>query len=120
LPRQTVLEVIRVEKASGNYKYTVFSERGKQSDWVKNIEKTPQVSIQVGNRSFCAQATRPTPEEAEALLLMYAKKYPHLIRLAFRLPGYQTDGAEEDIRAIARQSTMVTFEVLPACAQGLV
>jgi hypothetical protein len=26
---------------------------GEQSDWVKNIEKTPQVKISVGRRHFC-------------------------------------------------------------------
>lgn len=121
LPRQTMLEVIDAEKAkgTGNYKYTVFSGWGKQSDWVRNIEKTPQVIIQVGRRSFHAQALRPAPEEAEALLLAYARKYPHVIRFVFRLLGYQIDGTEEEIRTIARHSTIVTFEVLSTCAQGM-
>jgi hypothetical protein len=106
--------VIHAEKVTG--KYTVFSGWRNQSDWVKNIEKTPQVIIQVGRHSFHAQATRPAPEEAEILLQAYADKYPHLIRLVLRLLGYRTDGTEEDLRAIAHQSTMITFEVPPACA----
>ncbi|GHO59488.1 nitroreductase family deazaflavin-dependent oxidoreductase [Ktedonobacter robiniae] len=116
LPRTTVLEVIRADKTAG--KYTVFSGWRKQSDWVKNVEKTPQVKIQIGNHSFHAQTTRPAPEEAEALLLAYAARYPHLLRLVLRLLGYQTDGTEEDLRAIAHHSIMVTFEVLPPGTGG--
>src|SRR5579875_810078 len=115
-PRKTVLEVIHSDKAAGEY--TVFSGWGKQSDWVKNVEKTPQVIIQVGQRSLRARATRPGPEEAETILLAYARKYPRLIHFVFRLLGYRSNGTEEDIRAIARQSTIITFKVLPAGAAG--
>jgi len=114
LPRKTMLEVIRYEKAKEQY--TVFSGWGERSDWVKNIEKTPQVIIQVGHRSLHARAIRPSSEEAETILLAYARKYPpRLIRFFFGLLGYQTNGTEEDIRSIARQSTIVTFEVRSAC-----
>jgi deazaflavin-dependent oxidoreductase (nitroreductase family) len=113
LPRKTMLEVIHYEKRQQTY--TVFSGWGKRSDWVKNVEQTPQVIIQVGKRSFHAQAARPAPEEAEDILLAYARRYPHLIRLFMRFLGYQTDGSEEDMREIARQSVIVTFKVLSAC-----
>lgn len=114
LPRKTMLEVIRYDKA--REQYTVFSGWGERSDWVKNIEKTPQVIVQVGRHSFHARTIHPSPEEAETILLTYARKYPPLlIRFFFGLLGYQTDGTEEDIRAIARQSTIVTFEVRSAC-----
>lgn len=116
LPRKTMLEVIRFEKS--RQEYTVFSGWGKRSDWVKNIEKTPQVTIQVGRHLYSAQAIRPAPEEAESILLAYARRYPRLIRLFMRFLGYQTDGSEEDMRAIARQSTIITFKVLSACAPG--
>lgn len=116
LPRETMLEVIHAEK--DRQAYTVFSGWGKRSDWVQNVEKTPQVTIQVGRRSFRAQAMRPAPEEAESILLAYARRYPHLIRLFMRFLGYQIDGSEGDIRAIARQSTMITFKVLSPCVPG--
>ncbi len=118
LPRKTMLEVIRYEKDErAKERYTVFSGWGERSDWVKNVEKTPQVTIQVGRHSFYAHAIRPSAEEAETILLAYTRKYPpRLIRFFFGLLGYQTDGTEADIRVIARRSTIVTFEVLSACA----
>lgn len=91
----------------------------KQSDWVKNIEKTPQVMVQVGQRSFQAQARHLPPEEAETMVLAYAREHPHLIRILPRLLlGYRTDGTEEDVCALARQSTIITFETLSPRPSG--
>src|SRR6516225_11717887 len=52
LPRQTVLEVLLHDRAKDVY--YVMAGWGEQSDWVKNIEKTPQVEIIVGRRHFYA------------------------------------------------------------------
>ena len=46
LPRQTVLEVVDYNKTSNTY--YIVSGYGEQSDWYKNIRKTPDVTIQVG------------------------------------------------------------------------
>ena len=121
LPRKTVLEVIHYDRNDGREKqrYTTFSGWGKQSDWVKNVEKTPQVIIQVGRRSFYAQAVHTSTQEAETILLGYTRKYPSfVIRPFFRLLGYHIDGTEDSIRALARQSTIITFEVIATCAPG--
>lgn len=117
LPRKTMLEVIHYEREK--QQYTAFSGWGTQADWVKNVEKTPRVIIQVGRRSFRAQAVRASTEEAENILLGYAHKYPSfLIRPFFRLLGYRIDGTEDSLRAMARQSTIITFQVISACASG--
>jgi deazaflavin-dependent oxidoreductase (nitroreductase family) len=44
--RQSVLEVLGYEQH--NRTYYVFSGFGQRSDWVRNIEQTPQVTLQVG------------------------------------------------------------------------
>lgn len=117
LPRQTVLEVLQYDRGKG--RYAVFTGWGEQSDWVKNIEKTPQVVIQVGQRPFQAQAIHLPPEEAESVVLAYAREHPHLIRFLLRLLlGYRTDGTEEDVRALARQSTIIAFETLSPRPSG--
>jgi deazaflavin-dependent oxidoreductase (nitroreductase family) len=112
-PRQTVLEVLQYDRAKE--RYVVFAGWGKQADWVKNVEKTPQVVIQVGQHSFHAQAVRLSPEEAETVVLAYAQRYPRLFPLLLRLLlGYRTDGTEENVRALARRSIVMAFEILPA------
>jgi deazaflavin-dependent oxidoreductase (nitroreductase family) len=118
LPRQTVLEVLLHDKVRGVY--YVLAGWGEQSDWVKNIGKTPQVTITVGRRYFRALALRLPPEEAEVKVLAYARQHPHLIRSLPRLLGYRTDGTEEDLRALARLGIVVAFEPIsmPAAAES--
>src|SRR2546421_4814868 len=116
LPRKTVLEVLQYDKASGIY--YVFAGWGDQSDWVKNIEKTPQVVIDVGQQPFRASATRLPPAEAESTVLAYARRHPRLIRVLPRLLGYRVDGTEQDLRALARQSIVIAFEPISLLASG--
>jgi len=118
LPRQTVLEVLLYDKAKDVY--YVMAGWGEQSDWVKNIEKTPQVTIAVGRRRFRALASRLSPEEAEVKVMAYARQHPRLIRSLPRLLGYRIDGTEEDLRALARLGIVVAFEpiTMPASAES--
>lgn len=108
LPRQTVLEVLQHDKTSDTY--YVLAGFGEQSDWLRNIEKTPEVVIDVGRRRFRALATRIAPEEAELKVLDYARRNPVAIRVLPRMLGYQLDGSEEDFRALAHMSIVVAFQ----------
>ena len=111
LPRRTVLEILRYEPAGA--RYIVLAGWGAQADWVKNVEKTPQVAIQVGNSSFEALARHVSPEESEDILVAYARRYPRLMRVLLRvLLGYRLDGTEEDVRDLARQSVLMAFDLL--------
>src|SRR5215472_17499272 len=55
LPRQAVLEVLQYDKARAAY--CVASPWSETPDWFLNVEKTPEVIINVGGRRFPAQAT---------------------------------------------------------------
>lgn len=116
LPRKTVLEVLQHDKTSGIY--YVFAGWGDQSDWVKNIEKTPQVVIDVGRQPFRASATRLPHEEAESIVIAYARHHPRLMRILPRLLGYRVDGTEEDLRALARLSIVIAFEPISPLASS--
>ena len=116
LPRQTVLEVLLHDRAKDVY--YVMAGWGEQSDWVKNIEKTPQVEIIVGRRHFYALARSLPPEEAESKVIAYARQHPHLIRYLPRLLGYRTDGTEKDLRALARLGIVVAFEPASSMMSG--
>jgi deazaflavin-dependent oxidoreductase (nitroreductase family) len=112
LPRQTVLEVLLYDREKE--RFIVFAGWGKQADWVKNVEHTPQVVIQVGGRSLRAHAIRLASMEAEAALLAYARAHPYLIRLLSRLLlGYRTNGTEDEVRTLARQKPIIAFETFP-------
>ncbi len=107
LLRQTVLEVLQHDTASDSY--YVLSGWGEKADWLRNVEKTPEVIINVGHRQFHARAIRLESEEAERAILAYAKRNPIAIRMLPRLMGYRLDGSEEDFRALARLGIVVAF-----------
>lgn len=108
LPRQVVLEVVQHDKT--NDTYYVLAGWGEQADWVKNIEKTPIVTIDVGRRQLRVLAKCLSAEEAETKVMDYAQRNPRLIRVLPRMMGYRIDGTETDIRALARLSRVFSFE----------
>jgi deazaflavin-dependent oxidoreductase (nitroreductase family) len=112
LPRQAVLEVVRHDPATDTY--FVASGWGEKSDWFRNIQKTPEVEIQVGRRRLRAVAERLPLEEAEGELLDYARRHPTAIRSLARMIGYRISGSEEEIRALARRIPIVAFRPAPA------
>lgn len=107
LPRRTVLEVLQYDKASDTY--AVLSGWGEKADWLRNIEKTPEVTLHVGRRHFQARATRLTLDKAEEAILNYARRNPLAIRVLPRMMGYRIDGTEADVRALARLGIVITF-----------
>jgi deazaflavin-dependent oxidoreductase (nitroreductase family) len=107
LPRQTILEVLEHDKVTDVY--YVLSGWGEKADWLRNVEKTPEVMIKVGHRQFNARAVRLESDEAESAILDYAKRNPLAIRVLPRLMGYQLDGSEADFRALAHLGIVVAF-----------
>lgn len=110
MPRQTILEVLQHDKT--NDTYYVFAGWGEQSDWVRNVEQTPNVTILVGVRRLKADATRVSPEEAERITLDYARRHPAAIRVLPRMMGYQVDDTEADFRALAHMGIVFAFRPL--------
>lgn len=108
LPRQTVLEVVRYDKASGTYVVAVGF--GTRSDWYQNINVNPHVTIDSGGRRTKAIAERLTPEAAEEELVDYSHRYPGLMKELARIMGYRLDGTEEDVRALGRILPMVALK----------
>lgn len=76
--RQTVLEVIHYDSATDTY--FIASGWGETSDWLRNVEKTSKVKVNVGRRRFKAMARRASILEAQRTLLSYARRH----RLVFQ------------------------------------
>ena len=75
----TVLEVVGYDQSSGTY--YIASGWGEGSHWFRNIEKTPGVGVQVGNRKFQAKAERLSDDEGSQILFQYGEKYPRAFRV---------------------------------------
>ncbi len=98
LPRQAVIEVAKHDPDSGTY--YVASGFGKKSDWYRNIQKTPAVTIQVGRKKMAVTAVPLTPEESGQMMVDYAHRHPKAAQNLMNLIGYKTDGTDEDYYAI--------------------
>ncbi len=107
LSRETVLEVIHHDAASDVY--FVVSAWGERTDWLRNVRKTPEVSIHVGRRRAAALARPLSTEKGEAELLDYVRRHPIAARLLSRLIGYRVTGTEEEYREIARRVVVVAL-----------
>jgi len=100
LSRQTVLEVVRYDKASGVC--IIASGWGVKSDWYQNISANPKVIFQVRNKHSSGIAERLSPDAGGQELLDYAHRHPMAFRELVHFMGYQLDGTQEDIYAAGR------------------
>lgn len=107
-PRQTVLEVLRHDRASDTY--IVASGWGERADWLRNIKRRPNVLVQSGGRRLEAIAERLSPEAAADELLSYARRYPHAFRAISKLlSGQELDGSAESCRLLAAAAPLVAL-----------
>ena len=107
LPRQVVLEVVKHDPATGVV--YVASGFGRRSDWFRNILKTPEVTVQMGNRRWKAVAQVLPQEEAAEILAEYAREHPKAARSLARLLGYPADGSPDSFRALAKEVPIVAL-----------
>jgi deazaflavin-dependent oxidoreductase (nitroreductase family) len=108
LPRQAVIEVVRHDPASDTY--IIASGFGAQVDWLRNIEKNPNVVVQSGGRRLEAVAERLPLEVAADELHSYAERYPRAFRiLTKRLLGKQLDGSTESCQQLAADVPVVAL-----------
>jgi deazaflavin-dependent oxidoreductase (nitroreductase family) len=109
LSHQTVVEVVSHNDA--NDRYVIASGWGEKSDWFRNIQKTPEVRVRVGGRSFQAQATILSVAEAEEELLEYAHKHPAAFReLAKFMMGEHLEATREDCSKLAQSIPLVALQ----------
>jgi deazaflavin-dependent oxidoreductase (nitroreductase family) len=109
LPRHVVLEVVRHDRRTGEY-MIASGWRGK-SDWFRNIQKTPQVTVNVGGRQFKARASQISVEEAETALLDYAHSHPLAFReLAGLISGREFNSKEEICNLMAQEVPLITLK----------
>jgi deazaflavin-dependent oxidoreductase (nitroreductase family) len=107
-PRRTVLEVVNWDKATGAY--YIASGWGERSDWLRNVEKTPQVQVDVGGRHFTAIAERVATDEAASVLYAYARRHPFAFReLAGVMAGRKLQPTAADSRVLAAVVPLVAL-----------
>jgi deazaflavin-dependent oxidoreductase (nitroreductase family) len=106
--RQTVLEVVRHDRTTGIY--IVVSGWGEKADWFRNIEQTPDVTIESGHERLDAVAVRLPIAEATDELYDYTKRHPAALRALSRLLiGERLSGTKEDCTRLAERVPLVSL-----------
>jgi deazaflavin-dependent oxidoreductase (nitroreductase family) len=109
--RQTVLEVVDHDQKTD--RYIVASGWGHRSDWFQNVQRHPTVRVQVGRRSFPAEARALAAEEAVAALASYADRHPLAFRLLARvISGTAVSGRALQTAQLAQTLPLVAFDHL--------
>ena len=114
LPRQTVLEVVRYDRQTGNHYIAVGF--GKHSDWYKNILADPNVIVRSAGKQVQAVAEQLTADQAGDELVRYAHEHPTTFRELATFMGYRVDGSDADIHALGEYVHM--FVLKPAAGQS--
>lgn len=106
--RQAVIEVVRHDRATDTY--IIASGFGSQVDWFRNIQKHPDVTVQVGARRLAAIAERLPLAAAADELHDYARRRPGTFRtITKRLLGRDLDGSAESCRRLAAEVPVVAL-----------
>ncbi len=103
LPRQAVVEIARYDPEANVY--YVASGFGKKSDWYRNLQAHPHVTIQVGNKKMRAHARLLSPEESAKEAVRYARAHPRAAMELSKLMGLELDNPddEEEWRTAGRE-----------------
>lgn len=101
LPRQAVIEVAGYD--AGTDTYLVAAGFGPKSDWYRNLQQTPDVTIQVGRRSLPVTARLLSPAESGEAMVRYAQQHPQAARALARVLGFTVSGTSEEYRQLAQE-----------------
>jgi len=107
LQRQTVLEVVRYDKAKKTF--SVASGWGKKSDWYRNIMVNPLVMVESGKEKFAARAEQLSDEEAGVELVDYSRRHPWAMKELARFMGYKLEYSEDTVRQLAHEIPIVVL-----------
>ncbi len=108
LPRQVVLEVVNHDAATGTY--TVASGFGPTSDWFRNLQAAPDVTIQVRRKKMAVRAHFLSQSEGGEVMMDYAKRYPKAALALSKTLNYPVgDGTPEDYRIVGEGIPFVEF-----------
>ncbi|MFD7426903.1 nitroreductase family deazaflavin-dependent oxidoreductase [Streptomyces sp. NPDC059818] len=101
-PRRTAVEVVESATVDGRRSWTVASGSGPAADWYRDLQQTPQATVQVGRRFHAVTAADLPAGEGGELMARYAPRHPRIARRLRAYPGFTgftgftVDGSEAD------------------------
>jgi deazaflavin-dependent oxidoreductase (nitroreductase family) len=109
--RQTVLEVVDYRKSGPEV--VVVSAFGRNADWLRNIEATPDEIVTVGAQHFAASHRLLDEQEAMSAIRSYEYRNRFIapvVRAGLSwVVGWRYQSKHEDRRRLVRQLPLVAF-----------
>lgn len=96
---QTVVEVVEIEKETGNV--IVVSGYGERTQWYQNLKHMQTTTIQLGNQKSQVSIEMLSAEAGADIMADYLQHYPKAPKGLFSILGYEWDGSEQGIRQVA-------------------
>jgi deazaflavin-dependent oxidoreductase (nitroreductase family) len=104
---QTVAMVLRYDRATGEA--TICAAWGPQTDWYRNLQAHPAVTVQLGGRTFTPQQRFLDEEEAVEVGRQFRREHPYRLRLFSRLLGWGDLHDDAALREFVRTHPFVAF-----------
>ncbi|GAA3588239.1 nitroreductase family deazaflavin-dependent oxidoreductase [Nonomuraea rosea] len=104
-PRRAVIEIVQHDE----HGYVAASGFGPRADWYRNVIATPDVTVQVGGKTFQARAVPIAADEGAEIMARYAPRHPFAARQLCKLMGFAVDGSVQDYREVGRRIPFVRF-----------
>jgi deazaflavin-dependent oxidoreductase (nitroreductase family) len=104
-PRRAVIEIVQHDE----HGYVAASGFGPRADWYRNVIATPDVTVQVGGKTFQARAVPIAADEGAEIMARYAPRHPAAARQLCKLMGFAVDGSAQDYREVGRRIPFVRF-----------
>lgn len=113
--RCTVLEIVEYRRAPPEA--VVISAFGRNAQWLRNIEATPNPEVVIGSRRFGAAYRLLGVDEAASVLTGYEERNrfagPLIRAVLSRLLGWRYNSSEEHRRRLAAELPFVAFRPRP-------
>jgi deazaflavin-dependent oxidoreductase (nitroreductase family) len=104
--RQTILAVLSYDAASKEIKAV---SAWNASEWYKNIQVTPAISVETGLTRYAPLQRELSAEEIAQLFMDYCKDHPIFSRIVCRIPGWKWDSSYEEFLELAQTLRGVAF-----------
>lgn len=89
--------------------------RGRNADWLRNIEAAPEIEVVIGGDRFAARHRILAAEEAVSVIAGYERRNrliaPILRRVLSRLAGWPYRGSPEERRRLVAQLPLIAFRL---------
>ena len=88
--------------------YYVGAARGMKTDWVRNIQSDPNVSVRIGNDHVHAIAEIVQDQESIAdFLALRLRKHPRFVGAIMRMAGFPSNPNRDDLMTYVKNRVVV-------------